>query len=107
MNDIKTKDLRPCDNCNGAIIPVFYRVRVSLRMLMIDQRAVKEVMGTAQIVGDLEIASVMSPNQNATIEMPGYKIDKDLFLCQECVLNFSIKPVDLMVESESQQRKED
>lgn len=37
-------------------------------------------------------------NCGEAIEMPGYKIDKDLFLCQSCVIDgYSIKLVDLMM----------
>lgn len=32
--DIKTKDLRPCDNCGGNIIPVFYRLEIELTQLV-------------------------------------------------------------------------
>jgi hypothetical protein len=66
-------------------------------------------MGTAQILGgNLFLGSVMSPNSDATIEMPGYQVDKDLFLCSDCVTGmkdepFVIRPLDWMIESENEE----
>jgi len=100
---MKTSELRPCDNCGASIAPIFYRVKVSLRQMMIDRTAVNQVLGTAQIFGgNLRLGSIMSPNRDAAVEMPAYQIDKDLVLCQECATDpdFSISPVGLMMEHE-------
>ena len=106
---MKTSELRPCDKCGGSIMPIFYRLKIEFRQLAIDQAAVNEVVGTAKIYGgNMAMGSIMSPNRDATVEMPGYRIDKDIFLCQSCVLGmgdnapFSIRPVDMMAESERQ-----
>lgn len=106
---IKTKDLHPCDGCGGPIAPFFYRLTVNFRQLFIDPTAVNEVLGTAQILGgNLFLGSVMSPDRDATIEMPGYQIDKDLFLCSNCVMGmdsepFTIRPLDWMSEKGSEE----
>jgi hypothetical protein len=69
-------------------------------------------MGTAQILGgNLFLGSVMSPNRDATIEMPGYQVDKDLFLCSDCVTgmkgkSFTMRPLDWMIESENEEDEE-
>lgn len=114
MKPLKTRDLHPCDSCGGSIAPVFYRLTVSFRQLMIDPTAVNAVLGTAQILGgNLLLGSVMSPDQDATIELPGYQVDKDLFLCQDCVMGvnskedtFAIRPLDWMIESENEEEEE-
>lgn len=109
MKPIKTRDLRPCDGCGGSIAPFFYRLTFSFRQLAIDRTAVNEVLGTAQILGgNLLLGSTMSPNRDATIEMPGHQIDKDLFLCSACVIGgngtpFVIRPLDWMLESENEE----
>ncbi len=110
MKPLKTKDLRPCDNCGGSIVPFFYRLRIEFRQLGIDRTAVNQVLGTAQILGgNLFLGSAMSPDRDATIEMPGYQIDKDLFLCSDCLMGltkdqaFTIRPLDWMIESESEE----
>lgn len=104
---IKTKDLRPCDNCGGPIAPFFYRLKISFRQLGIDPAAVNQVLGTAQIFGgNLALGSLMSPDSDTATEMPGYQIDTDLFLCSNCVLGmagkepYSLRPVDLMIDDE-------
>ncbi|NJN54002.1 MAG: hypothetical protein HC804_04120 [Anaerolineae bacterium] len=80
----KTTDLKPCDNCGGPVAPIFYRAELKFRQVMIDMTAVNQVMGTAQILGgNMRLASVMSPNQDILIELPGYKIDKDLLALPE------------------------
>ena len=51
----------------------------------------------------------MSPNQDVLIEMPGYKVDKDIWLCQNCVMGmagsepYTIRPVDLMMDAEDEE----
>lgn len=106
MKPLKTRDLKPCDACGGSIAPFFYRLTVSFRQLGIDPTAVNGVLGTAQIFGgNLMLGEMMSPNQDATFELPGYQVDKDIFLCQDCVMGmngepFTIRPLDWMLESE-------
>lgn len=106
MKPIKTRDLRPCDGCGGSIAPFFYRLTFSFRQLAIDRTAVNQVLGTAQILGgNLLLGSMMSPDRDATIELPGHQVDSDIFLCSECVLGvngepFTIRPLDWMIEAE-------
>ena len=109
MKPLKTSDLHPCDSCGGSIAPFFYRLTISFRQLIINPTAVNEVLGTAQILGgNLFLGSAMSPDRDATIEMPGYQIDKDLFLCSDCVMGvtkdqaFTVRPLDWMIESENE-----
>ena len=102
---IKTTDLRPCDNCGGPIAPFFYRLEIKFRQLMVDYSAVNQ-LGTAAILGgNIGLGAIMSPDRDVLIEMPGYRIDKELWLCINCVLGldgepFVIRPTDLMEESE-------
>lgn len=109
MKSLKTKDLRPCDNCGGSIVPFFYRLRIEFRQLGIDRTAVNQVLGTAQILGgNLLLGSMMSPDKDATFELPGYQVDSDIFLCSDCVMGlngepFAIRPLDWMIESESEE----
>lgn len=100
MKMLKTHELRPCENCGGAIAPVFYRMTISFRQLGIDYQAANAVLGTAQVFGgNLAMGRIMSPDQDATFEL-GYKIDKDYFLCQSCVTScdLPLRPLDLMIE---------
>lgn len=108
MKSLKTRDLHPCDGCGGSIAPFFYRLTISFRQLAIDPTAVNGVLGTAQIFGgNLKMGELMSPNSDATIELPGYQVDKDIFLCQDCAMGmngkpFVIRPLDWMIESEGE-----
>ena len=104
---MKTKDLRPCDICGGSIVPFFYRLKIQFRQVAINITAVNQVLGTAQIFnGNMLLGSLMSPNQDVLIEMPSYQIDKDIWLCQNCVMGaagsepYTIRLVDLMMEAE-------
>lgn len=109
MKPLKTRDLHPCDGCGGRIAPFFYRLRIEFRQLMIDPTAVNQVLGTSQILGgNFLLGEIMSPNSDATIEMPGYQVGKDLFLCSDCVMGmngepFAIRPLDWMIESENEE----
>lgn len=109
MKPLKTNELRPCDNCGGSIIPFFYRLRIEFRQLGIDRHAVNQVLGTAQMLGgNLFLGSMMSPNQDATFELPCYQVDKDIILCQDCVIGmtrepFVIRPLDWMIEPENEE----
>jgi len=113
MKPLKTNELRPCDNCGGSIVPFFYRLTVSFRQLGLDRKAINQVLGTAQILGgNMLLGSMMSPNQDATFEMPGYQIDKDIILCSKCVMGmtdkpFAIRPLDWIVESENEEEAPD
>lgn len=105
---IKTSDLRACDACGQSINPIFFRLQVSLRHLAIDRTAVNEVLGTSQILGgSLFLGSIMSPNRDATIELDGYKIDRDLFICPRCIGEFKIDVLEMMAESETAVFKEE
>ena len=112
MKPLKTRDLHPCDACGGKIAPVFFRLELSFRQLMIDPTAVNGVLGTAQIFGgNLKIGELMSPNSDATIELPGYQVDKDIHLCMDCAMGmngepFVIRPLDWMLETENEEGEE-
>ena len=113
MKPLKTSDLRACDICGGSITPFFYRLKIQFRQLGIDRTAVNQVLGTAQIFGgNLRLGEMMSPNKDATIEMPGYRVDKDIFLCPDCVMGsagkepFTLLPLDLMLDSEDEDGEE-
>ena len=105
---MKTSELRPCDNCGGPIAPIFYRIKLEFRQMMIDQTAVNQVLGTAQILGgNLRLGRAMSPDGEAAVELPAYKIDRDLLFCQGCATNsdvgFFISPINLMMEYEEEE----
>jgi len=106
MKPLKTRDLHPCDACGGKIAPVFFRLELSFRQLAIDYTAVNQVLGTTQVLGgNFVLGEMMSPNSDATIELPGYQVDKDIHLCMDCAMGikgepFRIRPLDWMIEDE-------
>lgn len=102
MNALKTSDLvKGCSICGGSLMPMFFRFKIEVRQLAIDITAVNEVVGTARMFNNnLVMANVMSPNRDATIEMPGYQVDKDLYLCTNCAVEFQIGFAQIMDESE-------
>lgn len=79
---------------------------------MIDPTAVNAVLGTTQILGgNFLLGETMSPNQDATIELPGYQVDKDIHLCMDCAMGingepFAIRPLDWILESEDDDEEE-
>lgn len=83
---MKLSEIRPCDNCGGAIAPNFYVVDVSLAMLK--PQATNQVLGLVQMFGgSLALAEAMSPDAEAALVMG----DEDrtlrtrLVLCTECL----------------------
>ena len=104
MNALKTGDLvKGCSVCGGSIMPIFFRLKIEMRQLAIDKTAVDEVVRTAQMFGgNLTAGIAMSPDRDATVEMPGYRVDRDLYLCGNCAVNFKIDVAQIMAESEEE-----
>lgn len=101
---MKTKDLKPCDGCGGPIVPVFYRIQVEFNQVMVDVNAANAVLGTAMIFGgNLRMGSLMSPDADVLINLPGFSLKKDIWLCATCILSddlsLSISPCELFVEA--------
>ncbi len=105
---IKTRDLRPCDQCGSPIAPMFYRIELHLQTMFLDSSAINEVLGATQILGSLALGELMSPNRDAAIELPDASITQELFICQECITGingspFTITPVKLLGQLEDKE----
>lgn len=95
---IKLTDIRPCDVCAGPLGIVFYRFTFSFRQLGLNPRGYQQAAGLAMQLGSAELARVMGTDPDVAIEMPGYQVDRDMFICQDCILNrlYALRLVDLM-----------
>lgn len=71
---MKLSEIRPCDNCGGAISPSFYYLKISLSF--VSQRATQEVLGMSQFFGGLhtlQLAEVFAPSSEDAIVIGGEK----------------------------------
>lgn len=90
---MKLTDLRPCDQCRGAIAPHFYVVR--LTQALINARVANEVLGLNQMFGGqaLGLAETMASAADDAVMVMG---DKDpqlvttIFLCPQCFLGGAV-----------------
>lgn len=90
---MKLSDLRPCDNCRGAVAPHFWVLR--LTQAMVNARATNEVLGLNQIFGGsaLGLAEVMAPAADDAVLVMGDKepqLVTTLFICSTCFLNGAV-----------------
>lgn len=97
---MKLTDLRPCDNCQGKLVPTFYVVRFS--QALFNARAANQVLGLNQIFGGsaFGLAEAFAPNPDGAVMVFGDKdpsLQTELLVCQEC---FTMQPIDLARLSE-------
>lgn len=82
---MKLSQLRPCDNCDGAVGQCFQLIRTSL--VMVNPNIANQVLGMAQILGgDLRLAEVMADSGGA-VTVAGDaepKLMSEIFLCHKC-----------------------
>lgn len=78
---IKVKDLRPCDVCSKPIVPTFFRLRIE--RLIIDQGAIRQHLGLAQMLGSHMLAAAMGTDEDAARILDG---PADAVVCERCVL---------------------
>lgn len=98
---MKINELRPCDNCQEKIVPVFYRVHVQVEHMMIDHHVVNQILGTAQIFhGNLALGRMMSPDSDVATAFTTH--EREFLLCQQCALmgGFPISVTDILIEDE-------
>jgi len=93
---MKLSDIRPCDNCGGKLVPIFYFSKISLAVF--SPKAVNEVMGMTQFFGGgsagLRLAEMMGASAEEAIKIVGeeeHTLWTDIYLCQECI----VEPINL------------
>lgn len=85
---MKLSEMRPCDNCQGPIAPIFYVVRISIAAF--EKQATNEVLGMHQFFGgqSLALAEVFSPSPDpvkiGSDQFP--ELETRAFICQKCWL---------------------
>lgn len=85
---MKLSDLRPCDNCGGAIAPIFNIVKTSIAV--INTGSANKTLGLAQYFGEgsagLALAEVMGDQSDAVKigSEHAKELETEIFLCQEC-----------------------
>jgi hypothetical protein len=76
---MKLSELKPCAECHGVMIPVFYRVTVEQGI--IDEVQARRFMATAQMLhNSLEMAEAMYGSEGIIKFMP----PETILLCQNC-----------------------
>lgn len=85
---MKLSEIRPCDNCGGQIVPIFYVVRTSIAVFNAD--ATNQNLGLMRMLRDsLPLAEAFSSEPDA-IKIGGEE-DKqlwvDIILCQDCYVS--------------------
>jgi hypothetical protein len=95
---LKLSELRPCDGCNGPLVPAFQYIEI--RHAVFNQRSVNATLGTAQILGGLShpgavrIAEALSPGADDAVEViTEPEATTILFVCLKCMM----EPIDLAV----------
>jgi hypothetical protein len=83
---LKLSELRPCDNCGGAIAPTFYVVDSAIAIF---GRGTQETLGLAVQFGGLTrpgalaIAEAMGPSADKAIEIVD-GLRQRYFVCRDC-----------------------
>jgi hypothetical protein len=84
---MKISELRNCDYCSGATVPLFYVIRISAAMLT---QGANSTLGLNQhFGGNLKLAELFSPTGGEDVLIFG---DEDpallttLFICQGCMM---------------------
>ena len=82
---MKLSEIRPCDNCGGVIVPIFYVVRTSIAVFNAD--ATNEMLGLARMFrGSLALAETMG-SQPEAVKIGGEENKElwvEIYLCQDC-----------------------
>lgn len=90
---MKLSNLRPCDVCNGKIVPQFYVVRMSLAFFK--PNATNAVLGLSQISGSIGLAETLAPDTQCVVVAGDEKPElmSEFFMCFRCAMS---GPIDLM-----------
>jgi len=85
---MKIDQLRPCDHCGKAILPIFYVVRTSIAL--VDIKAMRSAIGLMDHFGGgragLALAQAMGPDADV-VTIGGEKEEQlwaEFFVCQQC-----------------------
>lgn len=82
---MKLSEVRPCDNCGGPIVPIFYVVRTSIAVFNPD--TVNQNLGLMRMFrGSLALAETFSSDVEA-VKIGGdedKRLWADIILCQNC-----------------------
>jgi hypothetical protein len=88
--DLKLSELRPCDNCDGKIAPIFNVVEV--KMAVFNTQSINSTLGLAQMFGGIQrpgafaLAECMSPGGDDAVSILEERdAITQLFLCQNCM----------------------
>jgi len=88
---MKLSEIRPCDNCGGAIVPIFYVVRTSIAVFNAD--ATNEMLGLSRMFcGSLALAETMG-SQPEAVKIGGEENKElwvEVFLCQDCYVGSNV-----------------
>ena len=87
--DLKFKmlDLRPCDNCDGPLVPIFQVIRVSMAVL--NRKATNEQLGLTQMMGGTGMGAHMGAHGDNVVDVLAQQKDgewTDLLVCQQCYI---------------------
>ncbi len=97
---MKIEDLRPCDNCQGPVAPVFYQV--ALTQTMINAQAVNAHLGLQmQLGGSHQLAKVMGTDEDVDHKLG----TTTLYICQDCTLSKEIN-LGSLIQQEIDKAKE-
>jgi len=84
---MKLSEIRPCDNCGGPLVPIFYVVRSSIAVFNPD--ATNEMLGlTRMFHGSLALAEIMGSKPDA-VKIGGDEEENlliEIYLCQACYI---------------------
>jgi len=87
MCEMKLSQIRPCDHCCGAIVPIFFVVWTSFAVFNAD--ATNEMLGLARMFqGSLALAEVMGSLPEA-VKIGGEENKElwvEVYLCQNCYI---------------------
>lgn len=83
---MKLSEMRPCDSCNGPIVPLFHVVRISIAGFNV--QSTNAVLGLNQMFGGhaLALAEVFSPDPSpVTIGSDQFpELEVQAFVCNKC-----------------------
>jgi len=81
---MKLSDLRPCDNCNGKLAPIFYILKMSVAV--INPTKTNQTLGLAQqFQGNLVLAEVMGVGGEIAIgSETNPELEEIILLCNDC-----------------------
>lgn len=95
---LKLSELRPCDVCNGPLVPAFQHIQIRHAIFNADNA--NATLGLTQMYGGLSrrgalaIAEALSPGADAAVDVVNEpEITTTLFVCLKCMM----EPIDLAV----------